>query len=761
LSSGAIPFGVTPKLRPAERHRWADWLASLLERELAPSPRKFRVALRISLIGTMGAALIAICHVNNELGTYLIWLLVGAGAMMSVRKGVMLLALIGLGLIGSVVMARAFSETPWLMLPFLFAVFSWSTYIGNIVKLGAGLLLLQVVCVNVYYLVEFAPREVGWFASGAFGGCAIALGVIVAFDNWVWPQPSESLLKESLANSFGRVRSRLIRAAEFYLGGDRAERPPIPPPTSDLPGHMALLGQVVAEGVDAHRHAVLLAAITREARIALEVDRITVTARERVAEEIRGMLRTEIAAAVDAIAAALDEIAHQLPKEILVGPDNPPPLERTRARLSMDALSARVMQLRPALVVETTPAELENFASFVDSLAAITGYIERLLDEPPTTSAVALADREPQAQKVAVDPALLRYSMKVGLCVVIAYAIGIVSQRVNLSTILTTVLITALPTYGAAFRKMVLRIIGAVIGGVISLLAIIVVSPNFEALPAYLAAIFIVFYLSGYCSLTSGRVSYAGKQIGTTFALVFAGLSPSLDIYGPLWRIWGILLGSFVVALIALILWPEYAGDSLIPKLRRVIADVLALAPGGRAAGSEVEIDRANSETMSILAEMLQVADDAQLEGRASNVDHDAIVEAAGNLRRIANRFASISVAYIMTPTRELDSTTESARAAVLYEVRSQLSAWLDFFGSPEDIDSQAAQALAQVQPASRIEAPLAQFGSRIEEHEFARLNAFTVGQRSAMLAELQSLRRIAVLLPELNIWLARIPGRP
>ena len=96
-----------------------------------------------------------------------------------------------------------------------------------------------------------------------------------------------------------------------------------------------------------------------------------------------------------------------------------------------------------------------------------------------------------------------------------------------------------------------------------------------------------IFYVSAYASLTSGRVAYAGKQIGTTFALVFAGLSPAVDVYEPLWRIWGILLGTFVVAIVAFLLWPEYAGDSLLPRLRKVIRDTLALAPGGSAANTE------------------------------------------------------------------------------------------------------------------------------------------------------------------------------
>ena len=60
------------------------------------------------------------------------------------------------------------------------------------------------------------------------------------------------------------------------------------------------------------------------------------------------------------------------------------------------------------------------------------------------------------------------------------------------------------------------------------------------------------------------------------------------------------------------------------------------VAPGGSAAGSEEGIQHANSETMRVLAEILEVADDAQVEGRTAVVNHNAIVEAAGSLRRIA-----------------------------------------------------------------------------------------------------------------------------
>jgi hypothetical protein len=313
------------------------------------------------------------------------------------------------------------------------------------------------------------------------------------------------------------------------------------------------------------------------------------------------------------------------------------------------------------------------------------------------------------------------------------------------------------------------------------LLAIIIVTPNFETLSAYLLTVFIVFYLSAYCSLTSGRVAYAGKQIGTTFALVVAGLSPAIDIYEPLWRIWGILLGTFIVAIVTLILWPEFAGDSLLPRLRKVIRETLALAPGGSAAGSEEAIQHANSETMRVLAEILEVADDAQVEGRTAVVNHNAIVEAAGSLRRIANRLASISTGRIAAPPPPLDPETESARQAVLDAICQQLQSWLDFFSSDESLSALAAQAIARAHlsddsdiggPIGNVDSssarasgaslgrPLERFGSRLEERQFARIEAWTSDQRRAILSELQSMRRLEYLLSQLNRWLAQIPGR-
>ena len=748
----------TPELRLAQPSGgWFDRLAALLIRELAPSSRKLRTALRMTTIATLGAGLITSCHVNNQLGTYIVWLLVGAGPMMSLRRASAFLVAEAFALAASVVLAGILVESPWLLLPFLFAIMALSTYLGSTFKLGAALLLIQVVCLDTFYTVVFAPDQIGWAAGGIFGGSVIAFGTIVLFDNWLWPDLGQDLLLEALGASVARDRLRLFAAVNFYLDRN-GPPPPLPPPTSDLPAHMDLLNRAIAEGVSVHRQAILLAAITRIARIGLEVDRLIFTARQNVPGEVRAMLRPEIQSTVDAIATVLDEIAHELPTYVPVGVDQTPPASRLRARSTLDALTARVLQVRPAYIGKVSTVELENFAAFTDSLAVLTGHIERLLDEPPQPPAATPANIA-APRFLSPDPAIVRFSLKVGVCVVIGYAVGLLTQRADLSTILTTVLITALPTYGAALRKMNLRIVGAIIGGAVSLLAIIVVTPNFETLPAYLLAVFIVFYVSAYASLTSGRVAYAGKQIGTTFALVFAGLSPAFDIYEPLWRTWGILLGTFVVALVTFLMWPEYAGDSLLPRLRKVIRDTLSLIPGGAAANTENQIQNANSATMRSLAEILEVADDAQVEGRTSLVNHNAIVEAAGTLRRIANRLASIANGRIVNPVPQLDPVTESAREAVLEAIRRHLQTWLEFFSGPESLNAAAAQAVAQSHSLDDMQAPLNQFGARVEENEFARIVSWPLEQRRDLLAELHSMRRLEVLTSDLNRWLPEIPG--
>jgi hypothetical protein len=736
--------------------RWFDWLVRLAAEELAPRPRRFATTLRFAFIASVATGVMAACHVDTPLGPYLMWLLLGAVPMMSPVRAVGFLAVEGAVLALSVPIAGMLVETPWLMLPALGIFAALITRITTLWKLGALGLVIEVVTLDTFYGATFTPENFGWSTAAVFGGSVIALLMLAAFDSWLWPTPAEGVLIESLAASDTRKRARLIDAIRYYLGDQTTRRPPEPPASSEMPLQLALLDRATAEGVSAHRRAILLAAITRSARINIEIDRLIVAVREPAPRYARSMIGAETLAAANAIAEALDELAREGRVQIRTGPDEPPSPAAARVRPALDALDARILAARPQYIGRATVSELSNLSAIGESLNAMGRLLERPLDEPPPSRA-----SETQATPVSPknDPALARYSWKVALCVIAGYVAGLISQRAELTVILTTIIITALPTYGASLRKMILRIVGTAIGGVIVLATIIVVTPNFETLPVYMLAVFIVLFISAYASLASGRTAYAGKSIGTTFLLVFAGLSPSIDIYAPLWRLWGIALGTLIVTAVFFLLWPEYAGDSLLPRLTKVLRDTLALAPDESTPRDEAMIRSVSIEITHLLSEILEVADDARLEGRKSLINHDSVVEAAGSLRRIAHRLGAIAIGRLTEPTPRLDVESEAARSAVLAAIRARLEVWLKFFESGQSFSRPAALAVAAAHSRDEVSRPLEIFSRRLEANGFAIIGGWTLQQRRQLLAELQSLRRLEYLINELDGYISQVPG--
>jgi hypothetical protein len=162
---------------------------------------------------------------------------------------------------------------------------------------------------------------------------------------------------------------------------------------------------------------------------------------------------------------------------------------------------------------------------------------------------------------------------------------------------------------------------------------------------------------------------------------------------------------------------------------------------------------------MRLVAEILEVANDAQVEGRACSVNYHAIVDAAGTLRAVASRFSVIASGRALVRLPQLDLATESARERALNGAQRQLETWLEFFSGPDCIDASAAREIAQTHPPDVLAKPIDEFSSRLEENSYARTESWSFEQRRVMLAELQTMRRLEVLISDLNRYLAQIPG--
>ncbi|MBV8280841.1 MAG: FUSC family protein [Candidatus Eremiobacteraeota bacterium] len=723
---------------------------TLLKSELAYSEEKFQRALRITVISTLGSVLVVAFHISSGLATCLIWVLASTSSKVSPQRACATLTVEALVLVGSLIVGRVLAQAPWGLLLYLFVFIAASTFLGLKYQVGNAVVVTQVISLSAFYDMAYAPRQVGWTTAGSFAATAIAFALLVLFDNWVWPPRASALLTESIGASLARERMRLVEASRLYFD-NISQKPAKPSWNSDLPAHLALLNGVIAEGTTARRRGIFLAAITRLESIHLAIDRLVLAAGETVPQSIRSMLRREIEAVVDALEDVLNHTDSEKSTVFAGGVDQPPSARALRARSMWDAFSQRQSEVRPLYIQSSGDREIVNFASFTDSLANLVRMVQRPLDAPIGEAAL---DRS-FLDSAILTPQLVRHWLKVGLSAVVGYIIGLTSQRPELSVILATIVITALPTYGASVRKLVLRIIGAILGGLICLLVIFVITPNSDSVSAYLAVIVVVFFLSAYSSLSSGRIAYAGNQMGTTFALAFAGLSPATDVYDPLWRIWGILLGTLVVTFVFLAFWADYAGDSLLPRLQLVINQVTSLLPGRENTGSENDIETSSLRTMAALTQILEVAEDARLEGRKCTINHDNAVQAAEALLCVANRLGSIAIGRINAPPEQLDESTNSAHELFFALLTKRLEEWSEFYGQIGHSLSRITQVrLPRTQSRNEVEQSVEEFANRIEANGFRQIDSWSLEQRRVILSEIQALRRLEYLLFELDRFL-------
>jgi uncharacterized membrane protein YccC len=734
-----------------------DTLGELLRAELAYRPRRAYIALRMATIGAVGAGLMAALHVPTILGPYIVWVLVATPtAMLAPVTAVTDLVVLAAAISLSVPMAGILAETPWLMLPAIGAVIGILTYVGVLRPMGALGLVVRVAILNIFYGVVFDPGEFGWSASALFAGCTVAYLLITSFDTVLWPDPAEAILIESLGNSLRRSAERLRVAHRNYFAPERDRKPVAL--ISDLPARLEMLNRATAEGIGEHRRSVMLAAITREARLHIEIDRLMVDAAAPVPRALRTEFRAEFDRVIDALMRALEELAESVEQRMRRANVAPPPAAEALVKPAIAALEARIIAERPNYVLRVGADEIGNMAAYGTSLIAIADLIEHPLDAPPDPSMPA-PPRLPRRRLLDIAPEAAHYGIKVAVCVVIGFIVGLMSHREELSVILTTIIITALPTYGASLRKMILRLVGVALGGAIGLVAIIMVTPNFETLPSYMLACFVVLFISGYGALGSGRTAYIGSQIGTTFLFAFAGLSPSEAIYTPLWRIWGVLLGVLIVLAVTVTMWPEYAHESMPPRLRKILRATLDLMPSRAAALAS--LSAMSAEIISTLAELLTVADDAKLEGGSSRIDPDEVVNAAGTLRRISSRMVEISRGRYATPTPALEPGTEASRSAMEALMRARLEDWLALAEGPQEHLSATAMAIAASHPADALRQAFEDFSGRVAANGFAQIARWTFDERRTLLSELEAWRRLTELFADLDEQFARVPAPP
>jgi multidrug resistance protein MdtO len=251
-------------------------------------------------------------------------------------------------------------------------------------------------------------------------------------------------------------------------------------------------------------------------------------------------------------------------------PDPIPPRERTRlsylVRGCLSALERQSLVAEAPPATESTPEALAATYAF----AELQRELSRTLAHPPAHT--GHKSRQLFVPDALSNPAHWQFALKTTLAIMIVYSVYTMLDWPGLLTSIVTVFFVALGSVGETVHKLVLRLSGALIGGLLAGLSIVFVLPHFTDIGQLCALTAVVAFFAGWVTTSSERLSYAGMQIALAF---FMGLlqtySPATDLTVLRDRVVGILLGNVVMTLVFSGLWPE----SAITRLRGALADAL------------------------------------------------------------------------------------------------------------------------------------------------------------------------------------------
>lgn len=257
---------------------------------------------------------------------------------------------------------------------------------------------------------------------------------------------------------------------------------------------------------------------------------------------------------------------------------------------------------------------------------------------------VALAcpdpDQDPERPKTSffaadafTNPVHQRFALKTTIAALCCYLIYTALDWQGIHTALITCYVAALGTTGETVHKLVLRIVGCLLGALMGVLAIVFIIPHIAGIGELMALVFGGALVAAWVSCGNERISYAGVQVGLAFLLtVLQGFGPSTDMNVASDRVIGILLGNLVVYLIFTRLWPVAIVQSVRMRIGTALtglANLAALSLGARSAALreataiEAEITLARQELALVPFEPAQLRPSADERARLKAILED------------------------------------------------------------------------------------------------------------------------------------------
>jgi hypothetical protein len=148
----------------------------------------------------------------------------------------------------------------------------------------------------------------------------------------------------------------------------------------------------------------------------------------------------------------------------------------------------------------------------------------------------------------------IKFSLGAILCALIVESLG----WPDINTAIPTCLVAAQTSLGADYRLSILRLSGAVLGGLCAYFYVLVFQSQLDTIVGFALVTTPVWAIAAWISAGSDRIAYLGRQLGFSFALfVLHDFGPVTDLYLPRDRVIGILLGIIVMGILDYALWPR------------------------------------------------------------------------------------------------------------------------------------------------------------------------------------------------------------
>lgn len=545
-------------------------LTAFFKSELALSPSRQRATLRL-FVALMLVSLVAVTLKPPVLIPldFSIIISLGAGVIAATSLKAMLDLMWGtlVVLLLSLLTLALFSDQPWFLVP-------WVAVVVTLVLLycrvtGAMLIPLLFFANAVLYhpLQSEANVHIAlWSIPVALLACVASAFAQLA----LWPEEPLEALHRELLERFSTIDRILERLGNIGIPGAEA----VTPAAHERPAAGGLAKQIQ----------LLKAALGRHPDL-----RDHYTARL----DLIGDLDTWFS-----LAAWMERDWGTTQPPIDLTPDQRQRFHRLAAdcRRSLDlyrGMGAGVpaveeVRLRPLPSPEDCPSRIDWRLSRLETISdRVLFDLARLYGspaEPPVPIQVQPTDLAPDRASL---PAWLgwkfwqdhRRELKSSLKYTIGMLICLFTvQALNwpvIDTAMVTCLVIAQSSLGADYRKALLRVSGAVLGGLLAYVFIIVIQPAIDTVAGFLLGIAPAVAIAAWFGSGGPRIGYMGVQIGFALAhVVLADFGPVTDLESARDRVLGIILGISVMGVLDQLLWPVSSIQILRGRLVTGLANI-------------------------------------------------------------------------------------------------------------------------------------------------------------------------------------------